>query len=126
MADLRDAEGGHTASYRNRTLGMWVVLLLSLGAFAGATGWQALHHPTEAPGFTLASTGYEGGAQGDPVRFSLADYRGRVLVLDLMAVACAPCRTVTEEVVKPLAEGHGGDPRFAILSVDTWADPATG
>lgn len=75
----------------------------------------------EAPGFTLASTGYENGTLGEPVNFTLQDYRGKTVVLDFMAVTCATCRIVTEEVLKPLNREYGSRDDFAILSVDVWA-----
>ena len=108
---------------RRGTLGLWVALLLVLGGFASVTAWNETRRPGVAPDFSLTSTGYEGGVQGEPVAFSLADFSGRTVVLDLMAVSCAPCRIVTREVLTPLWEEHGADPDFVLLSVDVWADP---
>ncbi len=80
----------------------------------------------EAPGFALASTGYENGTLGPPVNFTLQDYRGRTVVLDFMAVTCATCRIVTDEVLKPLQREYGSRSDFVILSVDVWASDAFG
>lgn len=123
MADTRHEARGERRSYRNRTADVWLVLAVAIGAFGAAT----LAAPAESSGpalpFTLTSTGFEGGAQGDPVEFSLADYRGQTVVLDFMAVTCTTCRTVTADVLVPLHERH---PDVVILSIDTWADPGAG
>ncbi|HUR61389.1 MAG TPA: cytochrome c biogenesis protein CcdA [Candidatus Thermoplasmatota archaeon] len=106
------------------TGGMWLLLALLLAAPAAATLYHAAHVTDTAPPFRLTSTGHEGGHQGRPVPFSLQDYRGKTLVLDLMAVSCTACRYVTEDVLRPLQSRFGARPDFAILSVDAWSDPA--
>ncbi|MEA3136479.1 MAG: hypothetical protein QOC71_760 [Thermoplasmata archaeon] len=106
-----------------RTLDLWVALALVLAVAAGATLTSAWRTQGPAPDFSLVSTGYENGTLGGPVPFRLSDYRGKTVVLDFMAVACTTCRTVTEEVLKPLAAEH---PDVVILSVDTWSDPGSG
>ncbi|HEX2065992.1 MAG TPA: cytochrome c biogenesis protein CcdA [Candidatus Thermoplasmatota archaeon] len=103
---------------------MWLLLALVLAVPAATSLYHAVRVDGPAPPFRLASTGYEGGQAGPRVAFGLEDYRGKTLVLDLMAVSCTACRRVTEEVLKPLQDAHGARPDFAILSVDTWADPA--
>jgi len=45
---------------------------------------------TEAPGFSLTSI--------DGVDFSLSDFRGKVVVLDLMGTTCIPCITQIEHL----------------------------
>lgn len=107
------------------TFGMWLVVGLVLGAAVGATLWNGAHVAGAAPNFSLRSTGYEDGVQGAPINFTLEDYRGRTVVLDLMAVACDACAYVTQDVMKPLWAMHGNDTRFALLAIDTWADPET-
>jgi cytochrome c biogenesis protein CcdA len=113
VADLR----------RDRSVaGLWIALGLLLAVPLGVSlsaRWQT----GPAPDFSLVSTGYEDGAMGEPQPFRLSDYRGRTVVLDFMAVMCTTCRTVTEEVLKPLHERH---PDAVILSIDTWADPGAG
>jgi len=104
--------------------GMWLVVALLLGGALAATLWSSVPSEGQAPSFSLRSTGFEGGVQGPPVNFTLADYRGRTVVLDLMAVTCDACAYVNRDVMKPLWDAHGADPKFAILSIDTWADPA--
>jgi cytochrome c biogenesis protein CcdA len=124
MPDLRREAGIAGPAYRNRSWGMWLLLAILLCVPAAASLYHAARADTPAPAFGLTSTGYENGKLGDPVAFSLADYRGRTVVLDLMAVACTACRYVTQDVLKPLQAEHGARADFAILSVDTWADPA--
>lgn len=104
-------------------MGVWLALAILVAAAGGVALALSLRTVEPAPGFTLTSTGFEAGVQGEPVQFSLADYRGQTVVLDLMAVLCPSCRTVTNDVLKPLAERH---PDIVILSIDTWADPGSG
>lgn len=123
MADWRHEVDGARRSYRNRTLDAWLVLALTLGAFAAATLASPAERPGPAPPFSLVSTGFENGTLGEPQAFSLADYRGKTVILDFMAVTCVTCRAVTEEVLKPLHERH---PDLVILSIDTWSDAGAG
>ncbi|MGB0653323.1 MAG: hypothetical protein ACPGQL_09005 [Thermoplasmatota archaeon] len=105
-----------------RTTGLWVTLLVVVAATGGYSAWSAVHEPAGlAPDFTLTSTGYENGVQGEPVEFSLADYRGQTVLLDLMGVTCASCRILTAQVLEPLQERYGNRTDFVILSVDVWA-----
>jgi cytochrome c biogenesis protein CcdA len=105
------------------TLDLWVALGFLLAVAAGATLTDAWRSDGRAPDFSLVSTGYENGTMGEPQAFRLSQYEGRTVVLDFMAVACTTCRTVTEEVLKPLAADH---PDVVILSIDTWSDPGSG
>ncbi len=105
--------------------GLWLVLLIALGVPLAASLWSVAHVDTIAPGFALRSTGFEDGVQGPPVNFTLDDYRGRTVVLDLMAVSCVACAYVQRDVLKPLWAQHGNDTAFAMLSIDTWAAPET-
>ncbi len=122
MSDLRH-ERGEPAGSRNSAWGGWLAIVLLLATAGGLSLAGALRSVEPAPAFSLASTGYEEGVLGDPVAFSLADYRGQTVVLDFMAVACTTCRAVTEEVLKPLAASH---PDVVILSIDTWSDAGSG
>lgn len=91
---------------------------------AGVAGYflvEATRTTQQAPSFALSSTGYENATFSTPVNFTLEDYRGKTLVLDFMAVSCASCRIVTDEVLKPLQAEYGDRSDFAILSVDVWA-----
>ncbi|MEK6985950.1 MAG: cytochrome c biogenesis protein CcdA [Candidatus Thermoplasmatota archaeon] len=124
MADNRGPRS--TGAYDNRVIGLWLVLALLLAWPAASSAWSAFHTVRPAPDFALVSTGLEDGVEGAPVAFSLHDYRGKTVVLDLMAVACLACRDVTRDILIPLAAEHRARDDFAILSVDTWADPETG
>lgn len=99
--------------------------MLSGLAVVVVAGWLLVSNlmaaPVQAPSFRLSSTGYERGVQGDPVNFTLEDYRGKTLVLDFMAVACASCRVVTQETLLPLHLKLVNRTDFAIVSVDVWA-----
>jgi len=123
MPDLRgDVRHGRTGAYDMRSLAPWVTLLLVLLLVAAATALTPKARAA-APDFQVTSTGVEDGAWQGPVAFALSDYRGRTVVLDFMAVACTPCRAVTNETLKPIWAEFGGRPDFAMLSIDTWADP---
>ncbi len=100
------------------------ILLLGVGGYAVyQSGLQTID---AAPDFTLTSTGYENGTQGNGTVFSLSDYRGKTVLLDFMAVLCDACRKVEALVLEPLWEEKRNDTSFVLLSVDTWADPDTG
>jgi cytochrome c-type biogenesis protein len=118
-----DAAAPPSPSRRRRTT--WL-LVASLAVVALAVAAFQLAPRTErAPDFHLTSTGYEGGAQGAPAAFNLTDLRGRVVVLDLMAVACTSCRVLTQDTLLPVHAAFANR-SVTFLSVDVWADPATG
>ncbi len=97
-------------------------LLIAGGIGFGAyVGWNSLHSEQAAPDFTLTSTGYENGTQGEPVVFNLTDYRGQTVLLDFMGVTCASCRILTDQVLLPLHERYGNRTDFVIISIDVWA-----
>ncbi len=106
--------------------GNFVILGLVVAAFALPSAYDAIRVTRKAPDFTLTSTGYENGTQGDPVTFSLSDYAGKTVVLDMMAVACDSCRYVTRDVLVPLHKRLANDTDLVILSIDAWADNGTG
>jgi len=59
-------------------------LLLAAGSASAARLLTPIDPPIQAPAFTLQDT------QGNPI--SLADYRGKVLVINFWATWCPPCR----------------------------------
>lgn len=124
MPDLREDHEENPRAYRNRRLGMWIVLLLLLAIPLGVSVWDGFRDETMAPAFTLTDTGYRDGVQGDPQTFNLSDYRGQVVVVDFMAVNCASCAFMTDRVIQPLHEAYRNDPRVQILAVDVWAGDA--
>lgn len=97
-----------------------LLVLGSVGVGAYRVGLQTVD---QAPDFTLTSTGYENGTEGEPVTFSLADYRNKTVLIDFMAVSCTSCRIVTEHVLRPLHAELGNRSDFVILSIDAWAKP---
>ena len=125
--DRREEQHPNSASHRNRVAAGWLVLLLALVGFAGFSAYGQLFEPAgQAPAFTLTSTGHENRTLGERVQFSLSDYAGKTVLLDMMAVTCTSCRVLTEEVLIPVQERYGHRDDFVILSIDTWADPGSG
>ena len=119
--DRADLRWGRTGAYDPRSLAPWLVLLLLVGLAAVGSA-LAPKAREEAPDFLLASTGVEDGEWKGPATFALSQQRGRVVVLDLMAVRCTPCRAVTADVLLPLWREVGSRQDVAFLSVDVWAD----
>lgn len=109
-------------------LALGFALLIALAAAPNAMdAYQAGFVTVEAaPNFMLTSTGWEYGNATGPIEFSLTDYEGQTVVLDFMAIACTACRLVEKEVLEPLHDDYAGRPDFALLSIDTWADPDSG
>lgn len=124
MPDLREDQDPKAPGHRNRTLGMVTVLLLLLAVPLGATVWNTLQSEGVAPEFTLTDTGYEDGRYRDPQAFSLSDYRGKVVLLDFMAVNCPGCDILAKNVLQPVFEKYGDRDDFAMLSIDGWAGSA--
>lgn len=90
-------------------LGKVLTLVLSMLApgLAGAVG------PGEAaPAFTLATVPHEGGKSGN---LALGDYKGRVLMVDIWAAWCPPCRT-SFPLMEELYRQHR-DQGFAIAAL---------
>lgn len=89
-----------------------VALALLALALAGCTGPGREVGPlvgNTAPGFTLTPV--------DSVAWSLRAQQGKVVLLDLMGVNCAPCRAEMPHLLR-VSAGHAGDAGFAMLSVD--------
>lgn len=84
--------------------------LLTYGlASEGSSGPQIGEPVPDAP---LETLGGEEGATG-----SLADYRGRWVLVNFWASWCEPCRAESPEL-EALQQRYGG-PRFTVLGIDT-------
>jgi thiol-disulfide isomerase/thioredoxin len=79
------------------------ILLFITGITAGAvaTGWRVLRSElvpvgigVKAPGFAVNTI------DSIPVRKTLADYRGKVLMINIWATWCAPCRVEMPSIEK--------------------------
>lgn len=81
------------------------LLVLTTAGLAGCLGDAA---GEAAPAFTLTTL--------DGRTVTLADYAGRVLVLDMMATWCAPCKEAMP-AFRTFLERHDGEP-VSLLSVD--------
>jgi hypothetical protein len=118
-------DGARAGSYARRVAAPWRVLAAVFLVAGLTTAWDASAGPF-APEFHLQSTGFEHGVGGAPAPVDLHALRGKVVVIDLMAVSCEACRNVTDNVLHPLWREFGQRPDFAMVSIDAWADPETG
>ncbi len=106
----------------------WLVLYTALGiganaALAGEIDWQAAHDgglaklaqttPTPVPETTF--TDPEGGTH------SLADYKGKVVLLNFWATWCAPCREEMPSLDALQAELGGDD--FQVVAIAAGHNP---
>ena len=105
---------------RNRvllTIGV-AVLLISGTLVMMLTGGSE-----EAPEFSATSTGYIDGEEGNRIIIKLSDYQGQVVILDLMAEWCGPCKKLANKTLKPLYEEEYRDSdEVVIISVSVAGD----
>lgn len=105
-----------------RNPSFWIVLLVPLLGVAlgfllrtAAQRTASTAPPAEVGGLPQTPLEFElRDLAGDPVR--AADLRGRVLLLDLWATWCGPCRTQAE-ILAPLAAEYGDDVLFLAVNV---------
>ena len=76
----------------------------------------------EAPDFEAQWVG--GDNDGD--NFKLSDLQGKVVVLDLMATTCAPCKNIADDVLTPLYEDYKDDDSVIIISLSVGEDTPEG
>ena len=103
------------------------ILLFITGITAGAvaTGWRVLRSElvpvgigVKAPGFAVNTI------DSIPVRKTLADYRGKVLMINIWATWCAPCRVEMPSIEKlHEAYEHKGLKILAISVDDPGSEP---
>lgn len=99
----RGQEGGvGLARTRPVIVAAALVALLALGALAGPASAAS-----KAPNFSLVDV--------DGEAFNLTDYRGKVVLIDFMALTCDPCKVLAHDM-KTLQDKHIKD--LTILSVD--------
>ena len=100
---------------RNRvllTVGVAVLLI------AGTLVMMLTGGSEEAPEFSATSTGYIDGEESNRTIIKLSDYRGQVVILDLMAEWCGPCKEVASGTLKPLyKEEYRASDKVVIISV---------
>lgn len=102
---------------------LWIVLLVPLLGVALGFLLRTAAQRTNAP---AAPAPVVGGLPETPLDFELpdlegdlvraTDLRGRVLLLDLWATWCGPCRTQAE-ILAPLAAEYGEDVLFLAVNV---------
>lgn len=95
-----------------------IVVLAALVAGAAVAAYFAPPTPRDAPDFSLTTTGLES-PDGQPQTITKSSLAGRVVVIDLMAVSCEPCRIVTKNVLKPLWPSWN-ETGVALVSIDPW------
>ena len=90
---------------------MWLALS---SLFLACPGWAKLKKGADAPGFSLS--GLDGGT------YALADYKGKVLVLDFWATWCRPCRMELPEIEKAWQtlkkQREAGQVQFLLVNTD--------
>lgn len=89
------------------------VLVAALFLFSGLGTSAGKYSDRRAPGFSLADLTMQ---QHDP-----QDYRGKVLLIDVMTTTCAECQKLTK-TLRQLEAKHGS--KLAVISIVTMPDTA--
>ena len=98
------------------TLGVVMILVISILGFTMTGGSSA------APDFEAQWVGGE----DDGETFDLSDLQGKVVVLDLMATTCSPCKDIADDMLIPLHEKYKDDPGVVIISLSVGEDTPEG
>jgi cytochrome c-type biogenesis protein len=102
-------------SRRVRLVSLAVVAALLV---AGATWFLLRPRDDDPPQFRFTSV--LGNTTMDPL-----EARGKVVVLDLMAVNCAACKTMVRDVLDPLRAEYAGRDDVVLWSVNVWSHVET-
>ena len=89
------------------TLGVVMVLIISI------IGYTMMGGSSTAPDFEAQWVG----GDNDGETFKLSDLQGKVVVLDLMATTCSPCKDIADDMLTPLHEKYKDDPGVVIISL---------
>ena len=98
------------------TLGVVMVLIISI------IGYTMMGGSSTAPDFEAQWVG----GDNDGETFKLSDLQGKVVVLDLMATTCSPCKDIADDMLTPLHEKYKDDPGVVIISLSVGEDTPEG
>ena len=98
------------------TLGVMMLLILSI------IGYTMMGGSSTAPDFEAQWVG----GDNDGETFKLSDLQGKVVVLDLMATTCSPCKDIADDMLTPLHEKYKDDPGVVIISLSVGEDTPEG
>ena len=98
------------------TLGIVMLLVISI------LGFTMMGGSSTAPDFEAQWVGGE----NDGETFKLSDLQGKVVVLDLMATTCSPCKDIADDMLTPLHEKYKDDPGVVIISLSVGEDTPEG
>jgi len=98
------------------TLGVVMILVV------GVLGFTMTGGSSTAPDFEAQWVGGE----NDGENFKLSDLQGKVVILDLMATTCSPCKDIADDMLIPLHEKYKDDPGVVIISLSVGEDTPEG
>ena len=98
------------------TLGVVMLLIISI------IGYTMMGGSSTAPDFEAQWVG----GDDDGETFKLSDLQGKVVVLDLMATTCSPCKDIADDMLIPLHEKYKDDPGVVIISLSVGEDTPEG
>jgi len=98
------------------TLGIVMLLIVSILGFTMMGGGSS------APDFEAQWVG----GDDDGETFQLSDLQGKVVILDLMATTCSPCKDIADDMLIPLHEKYKDDPGVVIISLSVGEDTPEG